>query len=119
MANKTVNSPATIADVNKIVKSSEKVLRAEILRVEERLERVEDKLSTKIEGVEDKLSAKIEGVEDKLSAKIDKVLTAVSNFAGRVENLETENEIGTDQIHELGETTKDHAKRIAKLESPN
>ena len=97
MANKNVNSPATIADVNKTVKSSEKILRAEILRVEERLERV----------------------EDKLSAKIDNVLTAVSNFAGRVENLETENEIGTDQIHELRETTKDHAKRIAKLESPN
>ena len=97
MTNKTVDNPATIADVNKTVKSSEKVLRTEILRIEERLE----------------------GVEEKLSTKIDKVLTAISNFAGRVDNLETENEIGTGQIHELRDVIKDHTEKIAKLESVN
>ena len=99
---------ATKSDLSKTVKKTERVLRAEILRVEERLE-----------GVEDKLSAKIEGVEDKLSAKIDNVLTAISNFAGRVENLETENEIGADQIHKLRDDVKNHDKRLAKLESAN
>ncbi len=107
MANKTVNTPATIVDVNKALKSSEKVLRTEILRVEERVERVEER----VERVEIKLTS--------MDAKLDKISNQLDGFVGRVDDLSNDNEIGTDHIHELRKTTKDHEKRIAKLESVN
>ena len=69
------------------MKKTERVLRQEILRVEE----------------------KVEQIDDKMKIQHDKVITAVSNFAGRVENLETENEIGSDQIRRLD-------KRLTALE---
>ena len=115
MIKSSVNDPATKADVNKTVKSSEKVLRAEILRVEERLERVEGRLGNRIDGTEKKLGDKIDGVE----VKLDKISNQLDGFVGRVDDLTNENEIGADQIHRLREDVKGHEKRIAKLESPN
>ncbi|OGH17223.1 MAG: hypothetical protein A3C30_01265 [Candidatus Levybacteria bacterium RIFCSPHIGHO2_02_FULL_40_18] len=107
MTNKSINNPATIADVNKAVKGSEKVLGTEILRVEERVENLE-------EG-----QKRLEGKVDKMGSTIEKISNQLDGFVGRVDDLTNDNEIGTDQIHELRETAKDHEKRIAKLESPN
>ena len=54
------------------------------------------KVESKVELVEEK----VEEVENKLSKQMkdqhDQVMTAISNFAGRVETLETENSVGTD-----------------------
>lgn len=61
------------------IKKTEKVLREEMLRVEERVERL----------------------EDKMKKQHDEVMTSVSNFGGRLQDLETENEIGSDQIRIL------------------
>lgn len=63
------------------LKNMERNLRGEILRVEE----------------------KVEGLEDLMRKQHDAVMTAVSNFAGRAENLKTENQIGSDQIRRLDE----------------
>jgi TolA-binding protein len=100
MGNKIVSSPATIADVNKAVKSTEKVLRVEILRVEERAENLE------------------EGQKE-MKVMLNKISNQLDGFVGRVDDLTNDNEIGTEQIHELKDITKDHEKRITKLESSN
>lgn len=91
---------ATKSDLNKTVKSTERVLRAEILRVEERVENVEES------------QKRTEVILNKISNQLD-------GFVGRVDDLTNDNEIGTDQIHELRKTAKDHEKRITKLETPN
>jgi uncharacterized coiled-coil protein SlyX len=100
---------ATKSDLKKTVKDSERILRAEILRVEERLENVEDRLTNKIDSVEAKV--------DKMGATIEKISIQLDGFVGRVDDLTNDNIIGTDQIHELRRSSKDHEKRIAKLES--
>lgn len=74
------------------LKTVEKNLRVEILRVEKKVENLEENISAQ------------------MRQQHDQVMTAVSNFAGRVEELETENEIGSDQISRL-------EKRVATLES--
>ncbi len=107
---KKSNNVATKNDIQGLrsdFKSSKKSLFGQMLKLEE-----------KIENVEDRLGEKIEKAEVKLETKIDKLLTEVSNFAGRVETLEKENELGADQIHRVREDIKDHKKRITRLESP-
>ncbi|MDP3244101.1 MAG: hypothetical protein Q8M83_00340 [bacterium] len=84
---------ATKSDLNKVIKKSEKILKGEILRVEERVERVEERLGNKIDGIE---------------AKLDKIAVTLDGFIGRVDDLTTENEVGTNQIHQLQEDVKDH-----------
>lgn len=91
---------ATKADLNKAVKSSERIVRAEILRVEERVENVEES-------------------QKRMEATLNKISIQLDGFVSRVDDLTNENEIGADQIHRLREDVKDHEKRIAKLESSN
>lgn len=105
-----VSDTATKSDLNKAVKSSERLLRAEILRVEEKVENVEEGLKR----VEEKLSNKIDGIE----VKLDKISSQLDGFVGRVDDLTNDNVIGTDQVHRLYEDVKDHEKRITVLESP-
>ncbi len=97
----------TKSDLNK----TERVLRVEILKVEARVENVEDGLKR----VEKKLGDKIDGID----VKLDRIATQLDGFVGRVDDLTNDNEIGADQVHELRETAKNHEKRIAKLESQN
>jgi len=106
----SVSDLATKVDLNKAVKNSGRILRAEILRVEEKVENVEEGLKR----IEDKLTGKMDGLE----AKLDKISDQLDGFVGRVDDLTNDNEIGTDQIHRLHEDVKDHEKRIIKLESP-
>lgn len=115
MKSKSANPQDTILlAINKLGKSirsefkrTEKALRGEILRVEESVENLEDGQKN------------LEDGQKQIKAKLEKMDNTLISFVGRVDTLETENEIGTDQIHELRETTKDHEKRIAKLESSN
>ncbi len=84
------------------LKQVEKNLRREMLRVEERVENLE-------EG-QKRIEVKIDQAEQSLGVKIDKLTNTVVSFIGRVDNLETENEVGSYQIRELD-------TRITKLES--
>ncbi len=95
LATKKYLDTALKRHVTKIdLKKTEEVLREEILTVEEKIEKVEDKLGT----------------------KIDNVSTAISNFAGRVETLEKENEIGADQARGHEVRLDNYEARISKLE---
>lgn len=84
------------------LRNVEKNLRGEILRVEEKVENLEDG--------QKRIENKIDGVEERLSAKIDKVMNTLDGFVGIVDTLRTENEIGTHQMRELD-------IRVTKLES--
>ncbi len=102
---KTDNRVATKEDIKKVaskseLKRTEKVLREEILRVEERLERTEEKLSKQ------------------MREQHNEVMTTLSNFGGRVTTLEDENTVGADHTRELRVEVDDHEKRITNLESP-
>ena len=97
------NNPATKSDIRGLrseFKRTEKSLRGELLRVEEKVENVEES------------QKRTEVILNKISNQLD-------GFVGRVDDLTNENEIGGDQIHELRKTAKDHEKRITKLETSN
>ncbi len=103
------NNLATKTDIKGLrteFKRTEKSLRQEILKVESKVELVEEK----VEEVENKLSKQMKDQHDQ-------VMTAISNFAGRVETLETENSVGTDHTRELRVQVDNHEERITTLES--
>lgn len=76
---------------NKDLKKTEKNLRVEILKVEERVESLE------------------EG-QKRIETTVNKISVQVDGFVGTVSNLQTENILGTNK-------QEDHEKRISKLES--
>jgi len=94
----SANNNATKSDVNKIVKQSGKVLRQEILRVEERVENIE------------------EG-QKRMETTLNKISTQLDGFVGRVDDLTTENVIGTNHMRKIKINVEDHEKRIKALES--
>lgn len=100
-----VTSATTSLATKKELKIVERNLRHEILKVEERLERVEEK----VDGIEIKITD--------IGKKIDNLTNITVAFVGRIDTLETENTIGTNQIHELRIDVDSHGKRITKLES--
>lgn len=109
-----INNAATKDDVKKLatqkkLKQVEKNLHAEILKVEERVENLEDGQKS--------IESKIDKVEQRLGEKIDKVFNKLDRFVGRVDDLTTDNEVGAHQVHELRTVQKVHEKRISKLES--
>lgn len=79
-------------------KRTERYLRSEMLKLEGRIENIEDS------------SKRIEGKLDKLGNTLDR-------FVKRVDDLTTENTVGTDQIHNLRKTAVAHDTRIKKFES--
>lgn len=94
---------------NKDLKKTEKNLRAEILKVEERVENLEEgqkRIEVRLESVE----SGHKSILSHMKEQHDEVMTAVSNFAGRVEDLEEENSLGTKQY-------ENHEKRISKLDT--
>src|SRR3989344_2082685 len=101
------NNLATKTDIKKIVKSiaelksesrsTKKSLWREILRVEERAEVTEDKLSKQ------------------MKEQHDQVMNTLSDFTGRVKDLENENTVGADQYREHDVKIKDHEARLTTL----
>ncbi len=75
-----------------------KSIRREILRVEEKVENLE-------EG-----QKRIEDVLGKMAKTLD-------GFVGRVDDLTVENEVGTHQIRKLQLQAEDHDKRLVQIES--
>ncbi len=79
-------------------KKSEKSLRGEILKVEGKVEVLQ------------------EGQED-IKTMLDRLQNTLDGFVGTVDNLRIENEVGANQVRDLRELTDDHETRITKLES--
>ena len=92
------------------LKKTEKVLRKEILRVEERVEGVEESLTGKVIRLEENLREEIRETRNDLLNKID-------SFAGRTATLEEENTVGAHQTRELRVQVDDHETRITKIET--
>lgn len=106
----TGNQSATKDDLKKLatrtdLKQVEKTLRGEILRVEERVEVVE-------EGMKE-LNEKVSIVDGKL----DKLQNTLDGFVGVVDTLRTESEISVHHTREIQLKVKNHEDRISHLES--
>ncbi|MEK7502221.1 MAG: hypothetical protein AAB609_01725 [Patescibacteria group bacterium] len=80
------------------LKNVEKTLRREILRVEERVEETEDKLSKQ------------------MKEQHDQVMKTLVDFVGRVEKLEEENSVGVKHTREFRIQVDDHEARLTTLE---
>lgn len=107
------NHLATKDDLKKLatkteIKQVEKTLRKEILRVEERVEAVQDGLK--------EFKKEIEGKVSGIDAKLDKLQNTLDGFVGTVDTLRTGQEIGTYQLSELKNKVDNHEKRISHLE---
>jgi chromosome segregation ATPase len=105
--NSANNKNYILSTINKLgksliteIKKVEKSIRVETLKIEERVENLE------------------EG-QERMEKKLDKISTQLDGFVGRVDDLTTENQIGTGQISELREITASHEQRISKLETVN
>lgn len=119
MPNKTPNDQKTVlVAIKKLgislateIRKGDKLLRQEILKVEERVESLEESfeyMESRLQRVEHK-SERVEAKMDKVDQKLDKLQNTLDGFVGKVDNLVTENVLGTNQL-------EDHEKRISKLE---
>jgi len=91
------------------LKKVERNLRTEILRVEVKVENVEEGLKR----VEKTLGDKMDGIE----VKIDRIANQLDGFVGRVDDLTADNEVGAHHTRELQAQVRNHEKRITKVES--
>ena len=64
------------------------------------------------------LKVDIQHLEERIGKKLDKIANTLDGFVGRVDDLTVDNQVGANQIKELGEQVDEHEKRITKLESP-
>ncbi len=90
------------------MKSGNNAIRQEMLEIEERVEDLEEgqkRIDDRLESVESGQNS----ILSRMKEQHDEVMTSVSNFAGRVQDLEDENALGTEQY-------QDHETRISKLE---
>lgn len=78
-------------------KKSDKSLRGEILRVEEKVENLE------------------EG-QKRIEATVNRTASILDGFVGRVDNLTADNEVGANQTRDLRVQVDDHERRISRLE---
>ncbi len=82
------------------LKKTERVLRTEILRVEEKVEELQDG-------------------QKRVETTVNRMANQLDGFVGTVDDLRIDSQVGANQIHELRETVKDHETRITELESSN
>src|SRR3989344_8513593 len=87
------------------LKKTEKILRREMLRVEERAKDLEDGQNEIKEG------------QKRLETKVDNLEITLDGFMEKVDNLVKENVVGADQYREHNVKIKDHEARITTLES--
>lgn len=91
---KSIRKFATKTELRRV----EKVVRGEILKVEGRVENME------------------EG-QKRVETTLNKISTQLDGFVGRVDNLMADNEVGANQLHELRKDVDNHEKRITQIES--
>jgi len=95
------NQASTRGDIDRIEKSLRigfKNLREEVLKVEARVENIEDG-------------------QKRLETKVDNLEIKLDGFVGKVDNLVKDNEVGVDQYRDHDLKIKDHEARITTLES--
>ena len=80
-------------------KKTDKSLRAEILKVDERVENIKES-------------------QKRVEKKLDKIAITLDGFVGRVDNLTADNQVGIHHTRELRLQVDDQEKRIKNLESP-
>lgn len=90
------NNQNIISEIKKLAKSlktgfkkTERVLRQEILKVEEKTEELADG-------------------QKRLDVKLSRIENTLDGFVGTVDNLRVENEVGANQISDLRERVDDH-----------
>ncbi len=120
MPNKTPNDQTKVLVAIKKLGSSlaveirkgDKLIRQEILKVEERVEGLEESfeyMESRLQRVEHK-AERVEAKMDKVDQKLDKLQNTLDGFVGNVGKLTEDNVIGTEHY-------RDHEVRISKLES--
>ena len=108
----TMDTVATKADISRLEQSTKadiQKLRIEIKAQRSDSKRIEKSLRREILKVEQRVE-NIEDGQKRIEAKVDRVLNTLDSFVGRLDTLETENEVGSHQIRELD-------VRVTKLES--
>ncbi len=80
------------------LRNQTKALRADILKLEERVEKLEYTTKT-------------------ILNQLQKNTAILIELVGKIDDFRTENTIGANQIYELRQLTDNHEKRIKKLES--
>ncbi len=89
----------------KSLKLEIKYVRQDLLRLEERVENVE-------EGIKD-----LRADNQKLDIKLDRLQNTLDGFVGRVDDLSVENEVGAHHTRELQIKVDDHDRRLKHIES--
>ncbi len=78
------------------------------------------KLEKRIENLEEgvvRIEKKIDRVEERLSEKMDKIMNTLDGFVGMVDDIRTDNTVGTHQARELHLKVEELEKRVEYLES--
>src|SRR3989338_5768311 len=84
-------------EFRKELKKTERVLRNEILKVDQRVENLEDG-------------------QKRLETKVDNLEITLDGFVGKVDNLVKENVVGADQYRKHDVRLDNHETRITKIE---
>ncbi len=106
---------ATKEDI-KDLKADSKSVRAEILRVEVKVENLEDgQKRHEMQIRELRIETKVNN--EKVNDKLDRLMNTVDGFVGRVDNLTVDNEVGTHQTRELELKVEALEKRVKRIES--
>ena len=101
--------PATKSDLDSLEGRIDKKLDFLEARVDEKLDGLEARVDEKLDGLEARVDEKLDGLEARVDEKLDKIINTLDGFVGVVDDLRTENIIGTKML-------KDHEKRLLKLE---
>ncbi len=89
----------------KDLKLETKSIRGELLRVEEKVEYIQDEI-------------KEIGADNKsMDTKLDRLQNTLDSLVGGIDELRVENTVGTHQTRELQVKVEDHEKRLRQVES--
>lgn len=105
------------------LKKESKAIRAEMLRLEERIEKLEEEVKGLKEEMKElrkelnELRAEFREISQRLDVKLDRLQNTMDKFVGRVDDLTVENEVGAHHTRELTVKVGNLEKRVKRLES--
>nr|MBI5455548.1 hypothetical protein [Candidatus Levybacteria bacterium] len=112
------DQPATKADIQRIETSLKKFATKEDLKkfaTKTELRRVEKSLRGEILRVEEKVENLEEG-QKRIETTVNKTANVLDAFLGRLDNLEIDNKVGANQTRDLRVRVDNHEERISRLE---